>query len=229
MLNDYITLMLINMAAGLTVLAFYICKGMDSEDQRSWAAAFLAPGLVALATGLHMTLTWPIKATTPDNLTFANSAFGEMTVLMGVVFLSAALALARGWSLKPLAVYAFLAGVVAIVVGVRLAQLGKTLTPYLTGIGFMLSGLGGVLIGPVLCMPRDRYRRALLTLVLLAAAFIWTLTACVGYWGNMKKLSSPSEVQKSETRQVRRGRDSPWRAPSRHALRLEGPGFAISC
>ena len=113
---DYITLMLINMVAGLVMLSSYMAVGWRSPQSRSWAAGLGAAGLVALATGLHMTLTWPI---TPKAAHFANIAFGEMSVLFGAALLAAAVSVALRWSLVPAALYGALAGLASIVVGRR--------------------------------------------------------------------------------------------------------------
>jgi len=55
---DYLTLMLVNMAAGLIVLAFFLWRGLGSPGEKSWAAGFAVAGLggplvlaVVLATG----------------------------------------------------------------------------------------------------------------------------------------------------------------------------------
>ena len=152
-------------------------------------------GLVGLATGLHMSLTWPIpnlsaaKEGAP-NLLFANSAFGEMSVLLGVLLLGAGIALMKRWSLKPLAIYAFVAGLTAMVVGVRLWGLELTKEPTLTGIGFILTGLCGVLSGPFLWVRKVLAARIGAAVVILAAAGIWALTALGSYWVHLKNLSA---------------------------------------
>ena len=60
MFIDYITLMLINMAAGLVMLAFYVYLDLDRPNNQRWAPGFAMVGVVALITGLHMTFTWPL-------------------------------------------------------------------------------------------------------------------------------------------------------------------------
>ena len=51
-------------------------------------AANLGIGLIALVFGAHLVMTWPIIGQ-------YNDAFGEMSVLLGVTFLGAAVCLAR--------------------------------------------------------------------------------------------------------------------------------------
>ena len=195
---DYISLMLVNMAAGLAVLAFYLLFAIHRGEARSWAPAFAMPGLVALLTGLHMTLTWPIPdlskiAPKLPNLQFANVAFGEMSVLFGVLFLAAALALAKGWSLLPMSIFAFFAGAVAILVGIRLWCLGLTRTPAQTGVGFILTGVGGLLTAPFVRWRHHFVVRLIPAVVLLAAAALWAYTGGSAFWGHLQRFSTAAK------------------------------------
>ena len=191
MFVDYISLLLINMAAGLVVLALYIARGIEAEDQKSWVPAFGAAGLVALLVGLHMTLTWPIPKLEKVNLTWANVAFGELSVLLGVLFLATALALWRGWSLRPLAVYAAFAATASIVVGIRILDLSLTKNPTKSGIGFILTGASGVLLIPALWCPQcSRPLRWLVAAGLIVAAALWGSTGYDAYWSHLQSLSS---------------------------------------
>ena len=194
MFIDYIPLMLINMAGGLAVLAFYILFGANKENTKAWGPAFAMPGLVALITGLHMSFTWPIadlSKVTPGlpNLQFANVAFGEMSVLFGILFLGAGLALAKGFSLLPVSIYAFLAGAMAIVVGARLLDLGLTKAPTVTCVGFVLTGICGVLAGLFLRLRSSLAMRVIAAAVVIAAAAIWIFIASMAYWGHLLTFS----------------------------------------
>jgi putative membrane protein len=197
MFIDYIPLMLANMAGGLAVLAFYLFFGSDKPDGRAWGPAFGAVGIVALATGLHMSLTWPIpdlSKVIPDqpNLQFANVAFGQMSVLFGALFLANGLALAKGWSLWPLSVFAFVAGATALLVCVRIWGLGLTHNPTLTGIGFLLTGLGGLSAGLFLWLRRLLIIRTIAAAATIVAALIWAYIALDAYWIHLLRFSSPS-------------------------------------
>ena len=130
-------------------------------------------------------------------------AYGEMSVLLGVLFLGAAWALTRGWSLLPLSIYAFFAGGAAIVIGVRFIDLSLTPMPLLPGAGFILTGLGGVGAGIVLWKHDAKALRLAGVLVMLAAAGIWAFTAVMAYWTHMK-------VERSQTA-------TSWLRPPRHA------------
>ncbi len=178
MFIDYITLMLVNMVAGLFLLACYVYQWLDDTDQKRWIPGFGMTGGIALATGLHMFWTWPVNGS-------FNIAFGETTVLFGILFIGAALSLAQGWELLTVAIYAFFAGLVAIVVGLRLINLGLTRQPLLAGIGFILTGLGGVFAAPTLYLKTNRTWRLIGTLVLVAAALIWALIGYMAYWGHL--------------------------------------------
>jgi len=166
-----------------------VCHGIKSENPRPYAAVFAAAGLVAFVFGAHMTMTWPIPSLANANLKFANPAFGETSVLLGVLFLGAALAIARGWPLGPLAVYAFFAGLAGIVCGVAIGYRGLTATPIPTALGFVATGLAGILIGPLLLWPVPRLYRTVLTAILLASAGLWTFIGCAGYWMHLADLS----------------------------------------
>nr|WP_293249011.1 MULTISPECIES: DUF981 family protein [unclassified Microcoleus] len=88
-------------------------------------------------------------------------------------------------------IYAFFAGVAAILVGLRIITLGLTTQPILSGIGFILSGLGGVCATPALLLQTNRRVRLIgAIVVLVAAALIWALTAGVAYWGHLDKFSN---------------------------------------
>ena len=181
---DYVTLMLANMVGGLLVLAAFLIWGLEGDRRPSWAPAFGIAGLVGTVTGLAMTFTEPIPK--PYAM-----AFGEMSVLLGVLFLGAAWALAAGYNLQPLGVYALFPGGAAIVIGIQIIRLSLTAAPTMSGIGFILTGLGGLGAWLTLWKRQIRALRLLGAAVILAAAAIWTLTATMGYWMHMK----PPEAQ----------------------------------
>ncbi|KYC39385.1 hypothetical protein WA1_32150 [Scytonema hofmannii PCC 7110] len=178
MFIDYITLMLINMVAGLFLLAYYVYQDLDSINQRRWIPGFGMTGGLALATGLHMIWTWPVAGS-------FNIAFGEMTVLFGILFIGAAVALAQGWDLLTVAIYAFFAGIAAIVVGLRIMNLSLTRQPLLSGIGFILTGLGGVFAAPTLYLKTNQTWRLIGAVVLIVAALIWAFTGYLAYWNHL--------------------------------------------
>ncbi|HSM82091.1 MAG TPA: DUF981 domain-containing protein [Nodosilinea sp.] len=180
MFIDYITLMLINMVAGLVLLADFVYRGLDGANQKRWIPGFGLVGAIALVTGLHMILTWPVPGS-------FNISFGETTVLFGGLYVAAAIAIAQGWDLLTLAVYAFFAGLTAIVVGARIINLGQTQLPLVAGLGFILTGLGGVLAAPTLVYLRNNKNwRTLGAVVLLVAALLWAIIGYRAYWGHLE-------------------------------------------
>ncbi|WP_322746065.1 DUF981 family protein [Nostoc sp. LEGE 06077] len=64
--------------------------------------------------------------------------------------LAAAIALALDWQLWTITIYAFFAGLVAVVVGIRIINLNINRTSVLSSIGFILTGLGGICAAPAL-------------------------------------------------------------------------------
>jgi putative membrane protein len=179
MFIDYITLMLINMVAGLFLLADYVYRGIDSDRQKNWVPGFGITGAIALTTGLHMTFTWPIGGS-------FNIAFGETTILFGILFMAAAIALSLGWDLLTIAIYAFFAGLAAIVIGVRIINLGMTRQPLMSGIGFILTGLSGVCAAPTLYLKTNRTWRLIGVAVLIIAALIWAFTGYLAFWNHLE-------------------------------------------
>jgi putative membrane protein len=178
MMIDYVTLLLINMTAGYFLLSCFVWRGLDSENKFGWTPAFAIVGLVATVGGFVMTFTWPISK--PYSM-----AFGEMSVLLGVLFLGAALALARSWFLMPLALYGLVAGVAAIVLGIGIFKMGLTMSPALTAVGFILSGLAGVFSPIVVWQAKQKGLRAIASLVLLAISVIWAFIGLGGYWAHI--------------------------------------------
>jgi putative membrane protein len=179
MFIDYVTLMLVNMAAGLVVLAFFVAFVVHKDDRRAWSPAFAITGLAATVCGFVMTFTWPIPQP-------YSTAYGELSVMFGLLYLAAALSLARGWNLMPVGIYAVIAGAIAIVVGIRFIILGLSSAPVFTGVGFILTGSIGVLVPVLLCLKNVKAVRLLAALLPLAAAFIWAWTGALAYWLHLK-------------------------------------------
>ncbi|RAM51013.1 MAG: hypothetical protein C6Y22_11510 [Hapalosiphonaceae cyanobacterium JJU2] len=183
MFVNYITLILINMVAGLFLLAGYVYFGLDHAYQKRWIPGFGMTGAIALVTGLHMTFTWPVRGV-------FNIAYGEMTVLFGILFLSTSLALALGWDLLTVTIYGFFAGLAAIVIGVRIIDLNLTRNPLLSGIGFILTGLGGVCAAPTLYLKTNRKWRLFGAILLVIAALIFAFVGYITYWNHLGEYSN---------------------------------------
>jgi len=190
---DYLTLLLVNMAAGLLVLAWFFMRGFGGPNEKSWSPAFAMTGLVALVGGFYMVLTWPITqyfdGSVEHNVRWANAAFGETSVLLGILFLGAALSVSRNWSLVPVTIYGTIAGAIGVYLGVCLFLLGLSAEPILTAAGFVLTGLAGPLSLVIVLAPARKSLRWLTAACLVVACAIWLLTACLGYWGHLAMLS----------------------------------------
>lgn len=179
MFVDYLTLMMVDLLAGLGLLAYYLYE-RESAQNRSYAVGFGAVGLLGLILGLSMVLTWPLPGS-------YNIIFGEAMTLFGLVFLAAGVAIGLGWDLRPVGVLAFFAGFYAILGGVRIISLGLTREPLLSGLAFILVGLAALLTGPL-------YRRLLANLVLrrlaalglLAVILLWGITFYNALWGHLE-------------------------------------------
>jgi putative membrane protein len=79
----------------------------------------------------------------------------------------------------------------AVVVGVRIISLGLTKEPILSGIGFVLAGLGGVFAVPFLkWFKGNKVLRTLSAVVVLVTALVWAVTFYTSLWGHMASFSS---------------------------------------
>jgi putative membrane protein len=196
MFVNYITLMLVNLAIGMFLVARFLLRGLDTDEGRGWIPAFLAVGLVLTVTGLHMALTWPVPGS-------YNIAFGEMAVLYGVLMLALAAALTWGWSLIPLGIYGVLAGLAAVVVGARIISLGMTLQPVVAGLGFIVTGAVGVLSAPLYLLKGMPQLRMLALILAILAGLLWAVLGYMAYWSHLDEFSKwkvPGAEQQAESR-----------------------------
>jgi putative membrane protein len=179
MFIDFLTLVMINLVAGSVLLAYYLWKGIDEQDQRPYAAAFFITGLVGLVTGLQLSFTWPLPGS-------FNVGYGDASALFGAVYLATGIALSQGWDLMPVSVYSFFAGIDAIIVGLRLYSLKLGQEPLVAAIGFILAGFGGVAAFPFLQWFRDNKTvRWIGIAVLIVTAGIWAITFYGALWGHL--------------------------------------------
>jgi len=183
MFINYISLMLINLASGLALLAGYVYFGLGKSNQKRWIPGFGVVGAIALVTGLNMTFTWPIPGS-------FNIAFGETNVLFGILFVGTSLTLAMGWELITLGIYGFFAGLVSLLIGFRIINLGLTQIPLLAGIGFILVGLGGIFSAPTLSLKATQLLRTIGGIVLIVAALIFAFIGLSAYWVHLANFST---------------------------------------
>lgn len=178
MFINFVSLMLINLVAGLVLLAYFVYDGLDSPDRQKYTPGFAIVGLIASITGFFMIFTWPLPAS-------YNIAFGETSVMFGLLFLGAALATGLSWHLISVAIYGFIAGLAAIDYGARILSLGLTQAPAAAGAGYILAGLAGVLTIPAALWHSNRLLRLILVAVLLGAAGIFAVTGYAAIWAHL--------------------------------------------
>ena len=180
MWNDYITLLLVSASAGLLVLAAYFYWGLTSPRPQVFAPALAAPGLILLAVGLHMVLTWPIKG----GFAFANVCFGEPSVLFGAILLAAALTVGRRWPMHGVALLGLVGGLVDIVIGAGIYNNWLTQKPDIACVGFVLTGVLGLLALPTVANP-TKVLRTFTAILTLLAAMLWGGMGLVSYWAHV--------------------------------------------
>jgi len=178
--HDFLSLMLVNMSAALFVVAGWLICGVNNPNGRGWAPAFAAAGAIALVGGAVLTFTWPF---TSKGIVFANFAFGEPSMLLGIALLAAAISIGKQWPVWPVAIYAFVAGLVGIVVGLRIINLGITASPMLSGVGMIGTGLVGLLSLPALaCVAGCRVLRCITAVLAILMGVLWGFTGLMAYW-----------------------------------------------
>jgi putative membrane protein len=182
MFTDYLAVMLVGLASGFVILAHYLYRNPQPADRQTWAAGFFAAGLLGLVTSVPMIVIWPLPGA-------YNIAFGEPALYLSIAFLCAGITLALRWDPLIPALYGFFGGLLAVVVGVRIANLGMTSQPALTAIGYITAGLGGMITLPAINW-RDQRGLAITAAVLLGiAAVVFLFTGYMGYWGHLAEFS----------------------------------------
>jgi len=175
MFVDYTAVMLVGLAAGFVILAHYLYTNPAPEMRQPWAAGFAAAGLLGLVTAVPMITSWPL----PGGY---NVAFGEPALFLSVAFLAAALTLGLKWEPLIPALFGFFGGVIAIVIGVRLWSLGMTQEPWITGIGYIAAGLGGVFTLPAINFRTIRWLALAGAVFLGIAAVAFLFTGYGAFW-----------------------------------------------
>jgi len=178
MFVDYLAVMLVNLGAGLALLAHYLYRRPSKETRRSWAAGFFAVGLLGLLTSLPMTLTWPL----PGGF---NVAYGEPGLFVSVLFLAAGVTLTFEWEPLIPAIYGFFGAIYAIVIGIRIYTLHLGSNPLAALVGFVLTGIGGMLVLPTLQWHDNRTLTIVTAVILGLAALLWLYTGYDAGWSHV--------------------------------------------
>ncbi len=179
MFIDYLTLMLINLVAGLVLLACWIYLDVGTSAERRWVPGLAMSGLLALITGLHMVFTWPLPGS-------FNILFGEMSVFFGILLLGLTLVLVLGLDLLPVAIYATFVGLAAILIGAQVLNLGLTKSPGLSGAAFLWMGVIGLFAVPMLTLRGVPAFRIFGAAGLVIGAVFWAITGYMAYWDHVQ-------------------------------------------
>lgn len=175
MFIDYLAVMLVNMGAGLALLAHYLYVRPTKETRKSWAAGFFAVGLLGLLTSVPMVLTWPL----PGGF---NVAYGEPALYLSVLFLAGAVTLTFEWEPLIPAIFGFFGAIYSIVLGIRIDQLHLGSAPLAALVGFVLTGVGGMLVLPTIQWRDNRTLTIVTSVILGLAALVWLYTGYVAGW-----------------------------------------------
>ena len=181
MFIDFLTLMLVNMAAALVIHALFMGKWIDKDPKKA-IPGFLLTGAIALITGFRMVFTWPLPGA-------YNIMYGEMTVLFGGFLFMAGLAVAFGWNLLTIGIYAFFAGAVAVLLGVRILNLNLTSEPLAAAGGFAITGATALLTLPAIAFPKLKWLRIIVALAALGSAVVWIIVGFPAYWGHIESFA----------------------------------------
>ena len=174
---DFLPLMLVTLVAGMLLFSIFFFFFLE-DGKKKMAPGFLLVGALELITGLDIILTWPLPSS-------YNIAFGEPATLFGAIFFFLGLALLFDWDLLTLGVIGILGGIMAIIVGVRLAVLHMTSEPVVAMLGFVLTGIVGIAALPGYALRRSTVIRFLVALASLGSAIIWAITAYASYWAHL--------------------------------------------
>jgi putative membrane protein len=175
---DYLTLMLLNMVVGLVLFSLFMWRFIEKSPKKL-VPGFLLTGFIALATGLPMTLTWPLPQA-------YNIPYGELTVALGGLLFVTGISLIAGWDLLSIGIYAFFVGAASIVLAIRFLALNLTNEPVVAFLGLLLTGATAILALPALAMPKQKWLRWLVALAALASAVIWAIVVFPAYWQHME-------------------------------------------
>ncbi len=181
MFVDYVALMLINLVIAMVLVALYFAKYIN-ENPKVLAPGMLLSGFIGLATGLHMIFRWPLPSS-------YNIAFGELMVLYAALLTFTAIAFLADWDLLSIGIVAVLAGVVAIIVGVRVFNRGMTKEPIVAALGYIGAGVAGVLSLPAYLTRKNPVLRMLAALAALGSAIVWAITGYASYWAHLESFA----------------------------------------
>ncbi len=168
----YNTIMAVAVGAGLVGLVLLgreVQRAAHTVSYEGWALNFAVLGGILFATGLHMTLTWPLA---PGGFPFDNIIFGETSLAFGALLLAAGLFLWRRGSTMADEGDTVL----------RLARAAKPLSTFvfLLGLSLIAIAVAGVRYQLFAAPPQEPISGAFAAYPLVEAIFISGLIALVG-------------------------------------------------
>lgn len=178
MFIDFLGVMLVNLAAGLALLAHYLYENPKRGERRSWAAGFFAVGLLGFCTAFAMVTGWPLPGS-------YNVAFGGPALFISTAFLGGAITLAFEWEPLIPALYGAFGGILAIFVGIRLMSLHLTQSPSVAALGYLTAGIGGILAVLAMNWRSIRWLAVVGAIVLGISAIVWAITGYMAVWSHI--------------------------------------------
>jgi putative membrane protein len=175
---DWLTLLLLNMMVALVLHALFMGRFIE-KDPKKIIPGFLLTGAIALIAGFRMVFNWPLPGS-------YNIIYGELSVLFGGFLFMAGLAVAFGWDLLTIGIYALFGGAASILLGIRILNLNLTSEPLVAALGFIVTGATAVLTMPALAWPKMKWLRLLVALGALVSALIWILVGFPAYWAHIE-------------------------------------------
>jgi putative membrane protein len=178
MFIDWLTLMLLNMTVAFVLYSLFMWRYIE-KDPKKIIPGFLLTGAIALIAGFRMAFNWPLPG--PFNI-----IYGELSVLFGGFLFMAGLAVAFGWDLLTIGIYALFGGAASVLLGIRILNLNLTPEPLPVAVGFIITGATAILTMPALALPKVKWLRLLVALGALVSALIWAFFTFTAYWSHME-------------------------------------------
>ncbi len=175
---DYLAVMLVSVGIGLALLAFYLYFQPDESRRQTWGGGFLTIGLVLFFLALNIDLNWILPSS-------YNIAFGEPALLFASVYSVTGILLLMKQDILGPSIVGFFAGLVPIIVGLRMINMGMTNEPALSGTGYILAGLGGMLNLPAIAYKNQRAIAIVAALVLIVGAVIFCYMGYGAFWSHL--------------------------------------------
>ncbi|MEO0212253.1 MAG: DUF981 family protein [candidate division WOR-3 bacterium] len=168
---NYISLMLIGLSSSLIMLALFLI----SKEKKKFSFPFILTSIILIIPSFHLIFNWPLEEKS------YNILFGEPAILLGMLMFFAGLSLILEIDLFYLSILGFIFGLLSVELGVRIINLKLTYMPILAGIGYVLTGICGI-ISPFTLKFQNKKMNFLGALLLISSSFIWIFIGFLAYW-----------------------------------------------